>query len=202
VSEPPPLPAWIDPTQELVDTTDRDVTPEAFVRDSLAHLEALGVPRERAFEVVAHCATECRWGERALGDNCGGVKLKQDDDRAHRKASGRGLAWWRWAGHIKSGDALWVYYRAFDDRASFWRFWLARYVPRPGWPADRARYVETGRAFWGTGDWFTELLRAGYRGPIRRAEVLAILERGSDPAEHPSVKAHRKVVARVKSIAT
>ena len=62
-------------------------------------------------------------------------------------------------------------YRAFDDAGDFWRFWVKRYVPRATTEGDRYRFA--GAAFW-SGDpsrWIVELILAGYRGPVREAEV-------------------------------
>ncbi len=197
---PPPPPPWVDLARELTDTGDRDVTPEAFARASVAALEALGLDRARAVEVAAHCATECAWGRRAVGENRGGVKLKQRDDVACRQQTGHGLAWWRARGHPEAGDEAWVYYRAFDTADAFWRFWLGRYVPRAATAGER--YAATGAAFWGADPsrWFVELLRAGYRGPVREREIEDLLERGGDPEAHESVREHRAVVERVRAL--
>lgn len=197
---PPPPPPWADLALELTDTSDRDITPEAFVRECLAGLLALGFDRARAIEVTAHCATECSWGRRAIGRNRGGVKLKERDNAAAQRELGRGLAWWRAKGHVAAGDDAWVYYRAFDTDDAFWRFWAARYVPQAA-PASE-RYAATGAAFWGADPsrWFVELLRAGYRGPVREREVAELLERGRSPEEHESVRAHRSVVERVRAM--
>jgi len=195
-----PLPDWLDPTREVVDTGERDIEPDAFVRDALANLVGLGVPRERALEVVAHCAVESGFGRHAAGNNLGGVKLSQTDNRLERHRTGRGLPWWRRAGHVNSGDDAVCYYRAFADAAAFWAFWLARYVPRDASVAQRDRYVETGRRFWNGGDWFVAMLAAGYRGPVRQREIIELLAHG-DPETHPSVAEHRAVVERVRDLA-
>ena len=44
--------------------------------------------------------------------------------------------------------------------------------------------------------WFAELLRAGYRGKPRQREI----EASADPNTHPSVVAHRRLVATVKGL--
>jgi hypothetical protein len=196
---PPPPPSWIDLTQEVTDTSDRVIAPEAFAWESMSALQAIGLDRARAAEVTAHCATECSWGRRAIAQNRGGVKLKQRDDTAHRQQHGRGLGWWRAQGHVVAGDDAWVYYRAFADAGEFWRFWVARYVPRDAEPDER--YAATGAAFWGADParWFGELLRAGYRGPVRQQEIEDLLDRGADPEAHPSVREHRSVVERVRA---
>lgn len=198
---PPPPPAWVDLSQEIIDTSDLPVDPAAFVRDGLRVLTGMGLTRDRAVEVVAHCATECGWGRRAIGGNLGGVKLKREDDAEFRRKHDHGLGWWRAQGHVAAGDAAWVYYRAFADAEEFFRFWSKRYVPRDG--AAGERYTATGAAFWGAepANWFAELLRAGYRGPVREQEIKDLLDRGADVEAHDSVRSHRSVAARVRSIA-
>ncbi len=197
-----PIPSWLDPTREITDRSDIDVTPEAWVRAQLATLAGLGLDPERAAEAVAHCATECAWGRRAIGHNLGGVKLSERTARAASTA-GSPLAWLRSPGHVASGDPEVCYYRAFTDDAAFWRFWLARYVPKPGARVSDDRYVKTGAAFWGPSPsaWFVALILAGYRGPVREREVEELLAKGVDPETHRSVVAHRANVARVRALA-
>lgn len=196
----PPLPPWIDPALEVDATDDLPDDLAALVRDAAPVLAALGVDLERAAELLAHAATECARGREAHGNNYGGVKLKERDDAAHRAKHGRGLAWWRAPGHVDAGDGAVAYYRAFEDVPAFWAFWLKRYVPRPG-SAEGERYAATGAAFWGADPsrWFVELLRAGYRGPVREREILELYARGAADT-HPSVAAHRALVARVRSM--
>jgi hypothetical protein len=188
-------PSWIDPTRELTDTQDRTTPREVFVRTQAQVLRGLGLSESQVLEAVAHAVTECGWGRRAIGHNMGGVKLKSDDDRAYRAKHGHGLSWWQWQGHAAAGDAPVVYYRAFEDDSDFWRFWLKRYVPNG---ETKGRYADTGKAFWSDtpSRWFVELLRAGYRGPVREAQIKAL----SDPNEHPSVKSHVSLVNRVRKI--
>lgn len=189
-------PSWIDPTREITDTQDRTTPKEAFVRAQAQVLRGLGLTEPQVEEAVAHAVTECAWGRRAIGHNMGGVKLKSTDDKVFRAKHGHGLSWWQWQGHTNAGDAPVVYYRGFDDDADFWRFWLKRYVPKNG--SVGARYTETGKAFWGDTPslWFVELLRAGYRGAVRVAEIKA----ATDPNQHPSVRSHVSVVTRVRKI--
>lgn len=199
----PPLPAWIDASREVDASADLPDDLAAFVRAQVAELAALGIMGERAFEVIAHCATECGRGRRAIGHNLGGVRLRQADDAEYRAKHGHGLAWWRDLGHVESGDPDVAYYRAFDDASEFWRFWLKRYVPLDAAAGDR--YAETGRAFHGwsptPAQWFVELLLAGYRGEVRQREVAALVAAGRDPELHPSIAAHRRIVARVAALA-
>ena len=196
------VPSWVDATREVHDTGDLAVTPETWVRESLADLAALGVSRERAVEAIGWCAVECSWGTRAIAHNAGGVKLKRRDDAAWRAKYGRGLAWWRAPGHRASGDDPIECYRGFDDAAQFWAFFLKRYAPRPEGPAERDRYEEAGAAFWGEtpSRWVVELLLAGYRGSVREQELERLLAAGQAPEAHPSIARHRAVVERVKAM--
>lgn len=192
------LPSWVDASRE-VEVRDIDVTPAAFVAASLEALASIGITGERAVEVIAHCAAESGWGRKAVGFNAGGVKLKADDDARYRKKNGRGLAWYRKAGHLEAGDAAVVLYRAFDSPADFWGFWAKRYVPLGAKVGER--YRDTGATFWGPtpARWFVELLRAGYRGPVREREIKSLIAAG-DPERHPSVRAHRDLVRRVRAV--
>lgn len=195
------IPAWVDLTREVTDTSDRLTTPEAFVRDALRELAAVGVEGDRAVEAVAHCATECSWGRRAIGENRGGVKLKEADDRAHRRKHAHGLAWWRYAGHVEAGDAPVVLYRAWEDAGSFWRFWTKRYAPLA--PVHGDRYAAAGQAFWSADPsrWIVELILAGYRGPVRELQITELLATGGDVEAHSSIATHRSVARRVRAMA-
>lgn len=195
----PALPAWVDPALEVTDTDVHYISPEQFVTAALEQLAALGCPRGRAIEVVAHCGTECKFGRRAAGNNLGGVKLSRTDVRAALR-EGHPLSWWRRAGHLEAGDGEVCYYRAFLDETAFWAHWLRRFVPRTAAAAERDRYIETGRLFWSTGDWFVAMLRAGYRGPVRQAELEQLVAAGRDPAEHRSVAAQLRAVAHVQRL--
>lgn len=201
-STPAPPPSWADLSQEITDTSDLVVAPEVFIRSRLAELARLGVTGERAFEATAHTVTESASGRRAIGDNCGGIKLRQDDDAEHRRKFGIGLRWWRYRGHVAAGDAAWVFYRAFEDRSEFWRFALKRYMPQQ--PMAGERYAAAGAAFWGSDPsrWMVELILAGYRGAVREREMRELIDHGGDVETHPSIVAHRSVVARVRAVAS
>lgn len=198
----PPIPSWVDADEEFTDTADRtNTSPESFVREHLPRLLALGVSRDRACEVLAHCGTESSWGRRGVAFNFGGVKLSKTDTTREERRNGNGLAWWRWKGHVEAGDDDVVYYRAFASPEEFWRFWLARYTPKTAALAERDRYIETGRRFWDAGwprgAWFVAMLLAGYRGEVRQKELSAL----ADPSTHPSVVEFMRVVERVRTIA-
>lgn len=191
----PPLPSWLDPALEVDASRDLPDDLAAFVRAQWAVLAGQGLAAEQAAEFLAHAATECGRGRRAIGHNMGGVKAKRAEYEA-AAAKGIRLRWWRDLGHLDAGDDEVEYYRAWDSAADFWAFFQKRYTPRS---IDVSpRYADAGRAFWSDdpSGWFVELLRAGYRGEVRQREIAAL----RDPETHPSVVAHRKLVARVREL--
>lgn len=197
----PPLPGWVDPALEIDATEDLPDDLAAFVRDALPQLAALGIAGPRAYEAVAHCATECGRGRRAHGFNMGGAKLKERDNAAAVAATGHGLPWWRDAGHTGSGDGPVAYYRGFDSAAAWWAWFVGRHCAPDAPPSER--YAVAGRAFWSSDPsrWFVEILLAGYRGDTRRREVEHIVADLGDVGAHKSVADHRRLVAKVRGIA-
>lgn len=192
----PPLPAWIDPALEVDASEDLPDDLAAFARAQAPVLAALGVTGDRAAELIAHAATECGRGRRAFGSNYFGRKLRQDESDEHKRKHGVGLGWWRDFGHVESGDDEVEYYRTFESRDEAWRFALKRYAPR-GAPRSE-RYAVAGDALWSDdpAGWLPAIIASGYRGTVRAAEIAAL----SDPSTHPSVVAHRRLVARVKEL--
>lgn len=194
------IPGWLDPGAEVLAAA-RPVDARAFVRRHIDALTGLEVDRGRACELVAHAATECAWGAVEIACNAGGIKARERDAALYLLAHGRAQPWYQRPGHVASGDAPVALYQGFDSTAAFWAFWLGRYVPRAGRAGER--YTATGVAFWGAvpSAWFPALLLAGYRGAVRQGEVRALVEAGRDPALHPSARAHRACVARVRALA-
>lgn len=195
--EAPPLPSWLDPALEVDASHDLPDDLDAFVRTQARELAALGITGDRAAELLAHAATECGRGRRAVGHNLGGIKARE---REYREAAAKGapLRWWRDLGHLDAGDDEVEFYRAFESDADFWRYFVKRFAGGPSLPPSSERYTAAGRAFWGPSPagWFVELVRAGYRGEVRQRELAAL----ADPSAHPSVAAHRALVARVRGI--
>ena len=190
-----------DPAREVDARDDLPDDLAAMVRAQARELEAIGVTGDRAAELLAHAATECARGARAIGHNYGGIKAKERDNAAAVAKTGVGLRWWRDHGHAGSGDGAVVYYRAFEDDGEFWRFFVKRFVGGPSQPPESARYAAAGRAFWGADPsrWFVELVLAGYRGEVRERELEELDARGA-AEEHPSVKGHRDVARRVRML--
>lgn len=191
----PPLPAWIDPSLEVDASEDLPDDLAAFARAQAPVLAALGVTGDRAAELIAHAATECGRGRRAHAHNLGGIKCREREF-ADAAAKGAPLTWWRDLGHVESGDDDVVYYRGFADDAAFWAYLLKTRIGRPGVAPTSERYLEASRVFWGAdpSGWMRSLMAAGYRGESRQREVIA------QGDAHPSVVAHRRLVATVKGL--
>jgi hypothetical protein len=193
----PPAPSWLDLAREVDADIDAPKDPQRFVATLAPVLATLGVTGSRAVELIAHAAVETGW-RLPEHHNLGGAKARERDFVA-AKVAGRPLAWWRDLGHRDSGDDEVEYYRAFDSYADFWRWFLARHTGAgPTIAPSSERYALVGPAFWSArpDQWFVELLRAGYRGSVRQAEIRAL----RDPETHPSVVAHRRVVERVRGL--
>jgi hypothetical protein len=191
----PPLPSWLDPALEVDASEDLPDDLAAFARAQAPVLAALGVTGDRAAELIAHAATECGRGRRAHGHNMGGVKAREREF-AEAAAKGTPLTWWRDLGHVESGDDDVVYYRGFADDAAFWAYLMKTRIGRPGVAPTSERYTEASRVFWSAdpSGWMLALLLAGYRGDRRKEQAR---EQGD---AHPSVVAHRRLVATVKGI--
>lgn len=198
-AKPPPAPlSWLDSRVEIDARKDCPRDPASFVARHRAALRELGVDDAHAATVIAHASVESDWGRREFGFNTGGVKATKADAVAYERTHDGPMPWWRSKGHVKSGDAVWAYYRGFDSVKDFWAFWLRRFVPKEG----GERYRETGRLFWDDKApltaWFIEMLRAGYRGVVRERELKALLAAGKDGTSHPSVLAHEARVREVR----
>lgn len=193
----PPLPSWLDPALEVDASEDLPDDLAAFVRAQAPVLAALGVTGDRAAELIAHAATECGRGRRAHASNLGGVKAREREF-AEAAAKGTPLTWWRDLGHVESGDDDVVYYRGFADDAAFWAYLMKTRIGRPGVAPTSERYLEASRAFWSAdpSGWMRSLMAAGYRGESRQREIAA------QGDTHPSVVAHRRLVATVRSLLT
>lgn len=196
----PPLPAWLDPSREIDATSDLPDDLAAFARAHAPVLAGLGVTGDHAAELIAHAATECGRGRRAIGCNYFGRKLRRDESDDHRAKYGVGLGWWRDFGHAESGDDEVEYYRTFDGPADAWQWFAKRHLGTVSAPPTSDRYLATGRAFWSDHPeaWIVEAIRAGYRGTVRAAEIAAL----RIPSTHPSVVAHRRLVHAVKGLLT
>jgi hypothetical protein len=165
----------------------------AWVRAMYTALRGLGVPDWQACHAVAIAVLETGWGKHARGGNLGGVKCRRDIAEWYLRVLGVAMPWYRAAGHITSGDPPEVYYVAFPDAETFWRFWLARYVgahptDRPAHPT--VDYSEAGDRFWRDDPtWIDALIGAGYRGSVTQ----------NNPAKRAaSCAGHQSLVRRVR----
>jgi hypothetical protein len=195
-----PHPAWLDASAEVDASKPKPVDQRAFVGRHLAALRAVGLDDVRATEVVAHLAIESGWGEQEHACNAGGVKATEGDAQAYERTFGGPMPWYRRGGHVASGDAPEVYYRGWPDAQAFAAGWLKRFVPREG----GERYKRTGELFWSDAPriaWFVEMIRAGYRGVVREAEIKALLAAGGDGSAHPSVQTYLRALATVRGLA-
>jgi len=142
-----------------------------------------------ALEIVANSVAETGWGQKWVAFNFGGWKITRGDVDAWKAAhNGESPPWVMAEGHVASGDAPIVYYRAFNNPNTFFKEWLLRFVPK-GKKVGEHRYAKTGEKFW-NGDvaWFEELCLAGYKGVVTAA----------NPG--PSVAAHINITQTIKPL--
>lgn len=193
----PTLPRWLDPNAEApknTPPTDRN----AFVLGAMERLLDYGCMPEQAAGVVANAANESAWGRSIYCGNGFGWKITQAYAAAYKKRTGASAPWWRARGNISSGDAPEVYYRVFGEKGpdGRWSFdfggaleeWCEHFVPRPGGPAPYSGYRRCGELFWNGGDWFPELIKVGYKGPVTRANP------------QRSINEHRSIVKTVLTL--
>jgi hypothetical protein len=184
------VPSWLAPHAEIPAPSPNDrASASAFVREQWAVLAALDVPEGVRIELVAIAAWETGWGKSAARQvhNVVGAKVKRDIAAWHLRRLGYALRWFRYAGHVNSGDAKVVTYCAFADAETCWRMSLERVFGRAPWAED---YRPAASKLWaGDPDWVRSLIvEGGYRGTRSAA----------NPG--PSVAAHRSVVARVRKL--
>lgn len=164
MTTPPPPPFWLNPLREWTDGLEQQqehLTGGAFVLRCLDLCMALGCSVVQACGVVSNSVIETGWGRYHRGNNLGGVK-------ATKAWATPDSWWWRAPGHVDGGDQPWCYYRVFPSFEDFFKFWLKTYVPKPG-AAPKSRYKKTGEEFWNHHPWFDDLIAAGYKGEVTRA---------------------------------
>jgi peptidoglycan hydrolase-like protein with peptidoglycan-binding domain len=162
------LPKFLDPGAELP-LREREVGKAEFV--SLCVLSALrvGYTVRQAVEFAGNCVIETGWGSVAGwldGDevplersrcNLGGVKARERHARAYASKTGGKLPYWKRRGHQESGDDEWEFYLVFESPLQFAKFFREKL-------STEKTYAETWRAFQAGGDWYRELVDAGYKG--------------------------------------
>lgn len=172
---PEPIPSWLDPKFEI--TSENDTTPHdwktlpkpevqpIFVLTCFQALRKLGLTHAQALEVLGNAVIETGWGTAFRAWNLGGWKINKSDVDAN-KAKGLPSWWWRAPGNKEAMDPPWCYYIGFTNIESFFSAWIGKFIPKPGTVGKTHRYQKTGMAFWTGGEWFWELCKAGYKGPV------------------------------------
>lgn len=192
-------PSWLDPAAEHPLTREPFADRNAFCVETMRDLIALGLTPTQAADVASNVAGETAWGRAWICGNGGGWKITRGFADAHKARLGVPASWWKARGNVDSNDSPWCFYRVFPSRSDFLREWIEQFVPRPGTRVG-GLYEATGAAFWSGGEWFPEMIIAGYKGRPSKSKMRAIRARGAPSMDHPSVAAHasmaRDILAR------
>lgn len=192
-------PTWLDVAAERPIAVEAFPDKNAFCVATMRDLLSLGLTPAQSADVASNVAGETGWGRGWICGNGGGWKITKPFADAHKARTGTPAPWWKARGNVDSADSAWCFYRCFDSRADFLRAWCEQFVPKPG-TRPGGLYEATGRAFWGGGEWFPEMILAGYKGRPSKSKMRAIRARGAASTEHPSVAAHhsmaRDILAR------
>jgi peptidoglycan hydrolase-like protein with peptidoglycan-binding domain len=157
-----PIPSWLDPAMEIQPEGWGTTRGHAVVR-ALAGARPWVDTITQAFEIVANEAGETAWFTAHGDNNLGGVKIREAYVKRYVAVHGRPPKWWKKRGHKESGDGEWCFYvGSYDSASAFSEEWVDTYVARK--PVPKSRYYLTAVAFWRGGDWFRELIDAGYKG--------------------------------------
>lgn len=182
---PEPIPHWLDPKSEVVgwqspwkNLEKLEIAP-LFVSASFVALLELKptLPLSGIIGIIANAVVESGWGHSFQCWNVGGWKIKERDTKINARAK-----WFRAPGNRTSGDPPWCYYKSFDSLKEFYKLWIEKFVPQDSETTNR--YHETGKQFWNdkTGTkWFPELIKAGYKGEVTKANPL------------PSIRSHEQI---------
>ena len=185
-------PSWLDAAAERPIAVEAFADRNAFCVATMRDLLSLGLTPAQAADVASNVAGETGWGRGWICGNGGGWKITKPFADAHKARTGKPAPWWRARGNVDSADSARCFYRCFDSRAEFLRAWCEQFVPRPG-TRPGGLYEATGAAFWSGGDWFAEMILAGYKGRPSKSKMRAIRARGEPSSAHPSVAAHRSM---------
>jgi peptidoglycan hydrolase-like protein with peptidoglycan-binding domain len=185
-------PAWLDVSAERPIAVEAFADKNAFCVATMRDLLSLGLTPAQSADVASNVAGETGWGRGWICGNGGGWKITKPFADAHKARTGTPAPWWKARGNVDSADSAWCFYRCFDSRADFLRAWCEQFVPRPG-TRPGGLYEATGAAFWGGGDWFAEMILAGYKGRPSKSKMRAIRARGEASTAHPSVAAHHSM---------
>ena len=191
-------PAWLDVAAERPIAVEAFADRNAFCVATLRDLLSLGLTPAQAADVASNVAGETGWGRGWICGNGGGWKITKPFADAHKARTGTPAPWWKARGNVDSADSAWCFYRCFDSRAAFLRAWCEQFVPRPG-TRPGGLYEATGQAFWSGGDWFAEMILAGYKGAPSKKKIKELRAQGKGD-KHPSVKAHEWIVNEVMEV--
>lgn len=186
---PPTIPSWLDPKTEQPFHTE-NIPKDQFVLGCMAKLMTIGCDPLQAAGVTSNAVNEAAWGKAVVCGNAFGWKITRSFADNYKTQMGKSAPWWKAKGHVESGDPEWCFYRVFPSFSEALPEWVKKFTPKsselplpPHPPAkDSYRYRKTGEVFWAGGDWFPELIQAGYKGPVTQAKPDASI------AEHQSIK--------------
>ncbi len=177
-----PVPRWLVPSAEIPPGNPVIMKPAEFIPWCVDQFVAAGSPLLRAFELTGCTITETGRGAAMRGFNVMGVKATPAWAMAYQRHTGKPAPFFRAHGNRGTGDSQTVIYRAYSSPKEFFSEWLATFVPKNTEP--KSRYYKTGQLFWNDGDWFSEMVAAGYRGDVTGSIVAAYLkalEKGEAP---------------------
>jgi len=171
-----PVPSWLSSTREVHIFHHFDK--HFFAIYSTDVFFSLGCGIRQAIGAAANAVIESAWGQKFDGNNPFGWKLNRTDAERYRGAhEGMSPMFFRAHGNkalgaspedLKGGDPPTVIYWGFSSAKEAYERWLEHFVPKPNEIDWYGRYRKTGNAFWAYGDWFRELIRAGYKGTNTR----------------------------------
>lgn len=174
-------PSWLNKTKkiveekneiELLDLPTKDQKIFKFISDCFISLFSIRpeLDNEQAVGIIANSVVESGYGLKHRGKNLGGWKINEQYCKNYKKEhNGVDPFWWERAGHLEAGDPPMCYYRVYSSYDNFFKEWLERFVPNT---TDQThRYYKTGLEFNNNFRepyaWFKEMVKAGYKGPVR-----------------------------------
>lgn len=174
-------PSWLNKSKELVEEKNeieilslptKDQKIFEFIKRCFFALYSIcpELDNEQAVGIIANSIIESGYGLKHRGKNLGGWKINEAYCREYkREHNGEDPLWWKREGHLEAGDPPMCYYRVFDSYEQFFGNWITRFVPKDS--NTEHRYHKTGKEFWNNFTepyaWFTEMVLAGYKGPVR-----------------------------------
>lgn len=175
------IPSWLDPNTEIKDANinkkfillpkkDKAI---AFVlyNFKILHELNLGLNAKQILCITSNSISEVGWEFKYKANNIGGHKITKNYVEEFKLKYNKSPLWWKSEGHINSGDDPIVYYRGYDSIKSFYIEWCEKFIPITD--NKKHRYYQAGEEFWfftnenwKPENWFKEIIKAGYKGPI------------------------------------